>query len=489
MGDLHARRASVEALTAGGTALVVAERLSAAALALKGIEPGDGPSAQLRVGYKRALGVLEQLYRWDASVQAAASDSAQHIAAARRNAEIAAEGLRDAQGSFVELVDVLERMANLTEASELEALRSSLCAIPLPMRMIATPRGGRGHGRPSDPVPVRPRVICLLRLGDQPITGPVLVRPNTAYNLQIEARVLDWPDWAERIHIHFLSRWQGTAADVPSVTLDRPDKGADGVWRAVSDGGVVVRATPARPDTPLLFTVEAEIQGESQREPIEVVGYAELALHAYDPAVDYITGSEVIDQRVHEVLLAVGASGAPEAERKAFADLFITLANEAQILVANRTFRGGQPVLEAEFQSRLLERAQSELGATNVRTGAEVGGGEMDIVYLDDFTAELKIERNTPASLDRAAAYLGQPAQYAAGAGRQLSILCILDISERAAPVGVLANGIGLLRPALAGLEDPDYPALVGVIIVSGGLPLPSAWAGKRVATTDELKP
>ena len=68
--------------------------------------------------------------------------------------------------------------------------------------------------------------------------------------------------------------------------------------------------------------------------------------------------------------------------------------------------------------------------------------------------------------------------------GRQLSILCILDITERAAPIGVLANHIGLFRPVLGGMEDPSYPSsLVGVIIVSGGLPLPSDWAGARIAT------
>lgn len=32
---------------------------------------------------------------------------------------------------------------------------------------------------------------------------------------------------------------------------------------------------------------------------------------------------------------------------------------------------------------------------------------------------------------------------------------------------------------------NPSYPALVGVIIVNGGLPLPSDWAGTRVATED----
>jgi hypothetical protein len=118
-----------------------------------------------------------------------------------------------------------------------------------------------------------------------------------------------------------------------------------------------------------------------------------------------------------------------------------------------------------------------------VAEGTEIGGGEMDIVFKQMLNAELKVERSTPVTLDRAASYLGQPTQYASTGGRQLSILCILDVTEKAAPIGVLANGIGLMRPKLAGLDDPEYPALVGVVIVPGGLPLPSDWSGTQVAT------
>ena len=483
--ELAARRATVEALSVDASSEQVARQIAEAIQAWSGIAPGDGPAALVRVSYRKALAVLEQLYQWDADVQAAAPEADRHLAAARRNAELSCRALDDEGSSAQPIRDLLERAEQLTDANDLDDLRSALLRIPVSIRMLRTPEAGHRHVPATAPPPPAPRAVVLLRLGEQPLTGPVLVKPSTAYDLAVEARVLDWPSWADRLTVRFLSRWQALAADVPEVALERPADGNNGLWRAVSEGAVVVRATPAQPDKPMVFTVEAELEGNDRRETIEVLGYSELALHAYDPAVAYITGSEVIDQRVWEVLVEVGSSGAPTAERDAFAQLFRTLANEAQKLVANRTFRSGEHVREAEFQQRLLEGAQSALGATNVRTGTDVGGGTMDIVYLDTLTAELKVERQTPATLERAHLYLGQPAQYAAGAGRQLSILCILDITKRAAPVGVLANHIGVFRPVLAGMEDPSYPALVGVIIVSGGLPLPSDWAGTRVATED----
>jgi hypothetical protein len=313
----------------------------------------------------------------------------------------------------------------------------------------------------------------------------MIVDVNRAYALQVEARVINWPDWAERLAVRFLSsQWQGAAATVPGVELHRPNPGSDGIWRTRAESGVTVNATSADPERPLRFTVEAEMIGPDRAAAVDVLGYSELALLTYDPALDYITGSEVIDRRVYEVLREVNDSGAPESERRAFSDLFKALANQAQMLVANNTFRAGKRVLEADFQARLLEGAESLLGAANVRTGAEVAGGEMDIVYLDTLTAELKVERDTSATIDNASRYLGQPIQYASATGRQLSILCILDITERDTPVGVLANGIGLLRPRLSGQDDPAYPSLVGVIIVSAGLPLPSDWSGTAIPTS-----
>jgi hypothetical protein len=112
----------------------------------------------------------------------------------------------------------------------------------------------------------------------------VLVHRQHAYELAVDARVLDWPDWADRLVVRFLSRWQGSAADVSEVVLARPGQDGTGVWRAQAEGGVTVHATPDDPAKPLLFTVEAELVGPEQTQPIEVLGYAELALSAYDPA-------------------------------------------------------------------------------------------------------------------------------------------------------------------------------------------------------------
>ncbi len=55
-------------------------------------------------------------------------------------------------------------------------------------------------------------------------------------------------------------------------------------------------------------------------------------------------------------------------------------------------------------------------------------------------------------------------------------------MTAKQAPVGIVGNYIGLIEPALHGLTDPAYPARVAVVIINGNLPLPSNWAGTKIA-------
>ena len=61
-----------------------------------------------------------------------------------------------------------------------------------------------------------------------------------------------------------------------------------------------------------------------------------------------------------------------------------------------------------------------------------------------------------------------QPTQYAAADGARLSILATLDMSKKELAVGAPENYLFTLEPRLHGLDDPDAPSLVAVLIVNG---------------------
>jgi hypothetical protein len=56
----------------------------------------------------------------------------------------------------------------------------------------------------------------------------------------------------------------------------------------------------------------------------------------------------------------------------------------------------------------------------------------------------------------------------------------VLDMTKTKNPPGVLDNYLGFMKPALAGLDDPKFPSLAGVIIIKGSLPIPIATQGGR---------
>ncbi len=103
----------------------------------------------------------------------------------------------------------------------------------------------------------------------------------------------------------------------------------------------------------------------------------------------------------------------------------------------------------------------------------------------DGVTCELKVKPTRVVALEQARNYLGQPVQYESGTQRQLSLLCILDMSAKDLPPGILANNIALLEPQLHGAPNPTSPSWVGVVIVPGNLPVPSSWSGTTVPTAE----
>jgi hypothetical protein len=140
-------------------------------------------------------------------------------------------------------------------------------------------------------------------------------------------------------------------------------------------------------------------------------------------------------------------------------------------------------VSEAQFHDELERRlrADNQLGGRLARRDAVAGG--FDDLLHDDVIVELKVARTKAVTVDDCAQYLGQPVQYGVGRGSQLSVLVVLDHSNKSTPPGVLENYVGWLKPRLHGLDDPRYPSLVGVLIVNTNLPLPSTWSRNAIAT------
>ena len=232
--------------------------------------------------------------------------------------------------------------------------------------------------------------------------------------------------------------------------------------------------------------IQVRLTGDGHEQVIEVAGCQRLRLRPFDPSRDTLTEHEQTDARLLAMFAALDAPQFDTEDARAFCRLFAACVRAAQVIMFQKTFMRGSRVPEAEFHNELerLLRADPELEGRLTRRDAVAGG--FDDLLHDDVIAELKVSRGAPVTVDHCTRYLGQPAQYGVGRGSQLSVLVVFDHGRKEAPPGVIDNYIGWLQPRLHGLDDPQYPSLVGVLIVNTNLPIPSAWSRRRIETQSQ---
>jgi hypothetical protein len=479
--DLVAYQVVLEALDAPGqTSPGRAVALDAAAdVMVRRVQVQDiGVTARAARAIATALGCLADLERWEADTVTAAIDADRHRRAAQYKARTAAAGLDAGDPVLGPVRVILERIAVIRDLQERATLREGLARTPIPLPLIDPPPASlRGRRTNPEPEPPAPRAAVLSAIDGSPVTWAHAISPGRVHELEVEARVLDWPTDASELALRFLSRWPRSAVDVTEIRLQRPDEELDGVWITRGVGHLALHAAAADPATPVRLTIEGQLVTGDGDVPLRLVGHNEFAVRTFDPAADVITGAPALDERILAMLAELRDQKVAPHEQEAFGRFLGAIARAGVRIVAEREFPSGSNPTEREFQAELLKRVAMapELNG-RVHEHAWQGGGPTDLEH-DGVVAELKVERAQPATLERAAYYMSQAAQYASAGQRQLSILVILDMIPKEAPPGVLANAIGWLEPALHGLDDPAFPSRVAVVIVNGNLPVPSAWS------------
>ena len=222
--------------------------------------------------------------------------------------------------------------------------------------------------------------------------------------------------------------------------------------------------------------------GEPVTQALDVAGHRELRLRPFDASRDFLTDFPVFDERLLALYEQLHSAGYDEGQLQAFCRLFTAICRAGLKIMWDPRYKRGAKVTERAFHDDLFTRllAEQELGG-RLERGSRLGLGFLDVRH-DGITAELKVERRTPVTRESAPKYMGQPTQYAAADGARLSVLSILDVSQKSSSVGVPENYVFTLEPALHGLRNPEAPSLVAVIVINGASPAPSSWSRRKTA-------
>ena len=431
------------------------------------------------------------LLKWDFVVRSG-GDAQGALATAARLAEGATARAKASSATPAGdvLIELAETATSGLELQDLPGWLQRLATVPLPAPVL-----GKREARPRPPgrartpqklsrTSVKPTAVCLPAVDGIPATWVQVLRRDRIYDLSVEIRLPEWPDWGESLDVELVSAFPSDLLQLPVFSFARPSPHLDGSFRVHGTGELLLRFDQAAGSSPRAARVLAWFRAEGGRaEQVDVAGYNEVLVRAHDETRDGLTERRVVDERLLQLFAAVPADVADE-EVQAFARFFTAIVRQGVELQFDRGYKRGSRVRERDFHDDLERRLRADPALSGRLTrGDRAALGFVDLRH-DGITAELKVERREAVQVETSHRYLGQPTQYATGGSKRLSILVILDMASSDAPVGVLSNYLGIMVPALRGLSDPTYPSLVGVVILNADNPIPSAWSSRKIDAT-----
>jgi len=470
-------------------AVGAADELEAAADLLAGAAQLAHASGRQRERLVEAWRIAALLLRYDAAVRNADTGAVALLEAAKRRAGILSHTI-EADGETPVtpgLSDFLQSTVTAAGTSDADAAWRHLGTAAAPICIVGTgllPRRGvfsgqvRGGVESTEP----PLAVCVPTLSEVPVTDALVVRPNELYTVGMMVRLIDVPKWAETCIVEPVTSLGRGALTLPRYEFSLADGDADetGVTLVGEDHLQCQVEQPIR-DPAVDCPIQVRLIGDGHDEVIEVTGCSHIRLRPFDPSRDFVTEHHQTSERLLTMFGRLDSAEFTTGDVRAFCRLFAACVRAAQRIMFTKRFMKSQYVTEKLFHDEMerILREDPELEGRLTRRDAVAGG--FDDLLHDDVIVELKVERNTPATVEHSARYIGQPTQYGVGRGSQLSVLVVLDHTRKEAPPGVPENYIGWMQPRLHGKDDPKYPSLVGVLIVNTNLPVPSAWSRRRI--------
>jgi len=386
--------------------------------------------------------------------------------------------------AFVVPSHLAENRKALAAASECDphSLIEFLFSLPLPtIYSKATEERfpSRETNEPPDTAP--PPLIRLIVLLDHvPAMSPQLVKTNLLYPLEFRFAGLHWPERAQRLHLDFLTTCPSTEYAVSPFVFERPKDLDTARFEGRLTGQIRLSTAQSGILDDLVFGFRAAFEGNDGRfDDIPVIGQHELRLRVVSQDSSALaTGNRRLDRHIQELLLQL-TNACPDC-REEVPELLPVLEALTSLIAAyaqEAIYKGRSNIPESEFQATVLRDLRIKLG-TDVQEHPSQAGGKTDIRYRG-VIIELKVEDSNGDREYICRKYTAQTAQYAGVEARQVSVLLVLDLTEKKRPPGDIRNDILLADVETHGGGDSSkrYPSKAFVFVVNGNMNSPSDYS------------
>ena len=365
--------------------------------------------------------VVAHLYQAEAAAfDADAEQVTAHRTAIERRCELIASEVVQALGDndllAAPMLEMIRAVDTHVAGSSVAPLLEMWRAMPLPVPVVVGRCRSAFVGTPTEPAssssrPDGPPVaVVLASLDGHLITGPAVLRDGRVYELSVRVQAGEWPEWATRLDGELLSHLTLREVTTPTFTWSRADHADDPeTYEQAGSVALNYQVAAGTPAPPLLMrlTWRGEVDGEPRTQSLDVAGHRELRLRPYDHSRDRATDFPVFDERLLAMYDRLAREGFDQDQLEAFCRLFTSICRVGLAITWEKKYRRGTRVTEREFHDDIHDRlmADAELGG-RVDRGSPLALGFLDVRH-DGITAELKVERQTPVTEERAPKYMG----------------------------------------------------------------------------------
>lgn len=384
--------------------------------------------------------------------------------------------------SFInKITNLLVSVTALADVNEAKATLIEFSTISFPLLFTQnydSYASFKGNKQPEEKTKDEITLISIeFSIDSEPWANPQLLKPQEIYSIKGKIRINEWPKGYNQLFLMPVSAQSNVLFE---LILPPIDKTSDSEIEV--KGQIVFKYPQHSFDESMAIKLLPYFQGNIDRRFPTIIGYDQLIAKVLDPnAVDFLTGFKGMNKAVFDVLANIQkeTDTISKEELYDFSLLLSSILNYQGFCLQQGVYKNIDNISEDVFRDNMIQHLISMYYiGENINKEAHLSGGRVEIGYKG-IIAELKVEKIISARDKIIAKYSKQPVAYASGNAKQLSILCVLDLTKKILPPAAPQNNVLLVTPQVHGFQQgtASYPPKQVVVIFDGNTIKPSDYS------------
>lgn len=431
--------------------------------------------------YKLLIITLFHMIRWVDYAFSGDPASDSNLKAAKLNSKQIDFSHFNYSAVFISKIDALiESIQNLADVENSKSVFADFCKIPFPTLFVFEQTRFENPHLDSISKDAENEDIILMSIefivDNEPWANPQLLKPQEIYTIKGKIKLNKWPKGYRKLILSPISAQNSSLYELILPEIAK----ADGEIEIT--GQVVFKYPQHSFDEPIIIKLLAYFINDSQKQLPTIIGYDQLIANVLDPnSVQFITGFKGMNKVAFDTIAAIKKEfrTIPSEEIEQFSLLLNGILNYQGYCLMQGIYKDVSSMPENTFRDQLIQHliGIQYLGDAIIKE-ADLAGGRVEISYRG-LIAELKVEKQISKRDKLIKKYQNQAVAYSSGNAKQLSILCVLDLTEKKLPPAAPQNNVFLITPKVHGFEntEPPFPPKQVVVIIDGNTIKPSSYS------------